>query len=132
MNRKHLQYLHHVATGLKIDLFDVLLFRRDSMRLHRWFELECGDSNQYGDWVIERDPETDKPFRISHNYRTGKTYRTAVPDMEKGARKRISERCKRLDLHFHIQTDPRGWSLYLCRTPISDTNYTNGFGIGAE
>lgn len=153
MNKKDVAYIHNVANWLDISIENVLLFRRDSMRLHNWFKQECGDSNAHADWCIERDPDTDKPYRITNYYGRGNvslfrrdsmhlhhitnyygrgtTRRTPIPDMEKGARKRISERCERLGLHFYIQTDPRGWALYLSRNPINDTNYTNGFGIGA-
>jgi hypothetical protein len=33
---------------------DASALRRISMTLHRWHELECGDSNDYGSWAIER------------------------------------------------------------------------------
>ena len=104
-------------------------FRRDSMTLHRWFERECGDSNDYCSWSIERDPETDIPYLVTYPH-NGKERRRRIPDREKGARKRIEERCKRSNLHYYIQTDPRGWSLYLSREPLTETNYTNGVGVG--
>lgn len=39
--------------------------------LHRWAELECGDGNEYGSWMIERDEETDKPYFIHHAHVSG-------------------------------------------------------------
>lgn len=69
--------------------------RRISMTLHRWYELECGDSNQYGDWAIEREDNGDgKPFLVRHIYaHDGKggarTVREPIADRERGAEKRL-------------------------------------------
>jgi hypothetical protein len=40
------------AAGVSYD--DAAALRRISMTLHRWHELECGDSNEYGAWCIVR------------------------------------------------------------------------------
>lgn len=48
--------------------------RRISMTLHRWFELECGDSNSYASWAIERDEADDKPYMIRHVYAHGQPF----------------------------------------------------------
>jgi hypothetical protein len=40
---------------LGIGYDDAYRLRRISMTLQRWFELECGDGNDYGSWAIERD-----------------------------------------------------------------------------
>lgn len=114
MNRKEISELYRNCERLGIEFDDILAFRRDSMTLRSWFEREC---NGY----IERNETTGKWF-----YRGT----TPIPDREKGARKRIAERCNRLNLHYYIQTDPRGWSLYLSREPLTDSNYTNGIGVG--
>ena len=129
MNRKEISELYRKCELLGIEFDDILAFRRDSMTLRSWFERECGDSNDYCSWSIERDPETDKPYMVTYPH-NGKERRRSIPDREKGARKRIADRCKRLNLRYYIQTDPRGWSLYLSREPLTGTNYTNGIGVG--
>lgn len=116
--------------------------RRISMTLRRWFELECGDSNEFSSWAIERD-DNGLPYLVRHIYRTGNralhtgahTTRTRIPDRETGAQKRLAaivdarnKRCYRagnyLDpndprqgmwLTTYIQTDPRGAALYILR-----------------
>lgn len=102
--------------------------RRISMTLRRWYELECGDGNDYGSWAIERDEETDIPYRVHHHYRHGSgkdtMTRTRIPDREKGAIRRLerilSDRFLRSSspggkLSYYLQTDPRGASLYIVR-----------------
>ena len=123
------QYIH-ISNKLEISLDNVWVFRRKSMTLRNWFEKECGDSNNFASWCIERDPETDKPFLVTYPH-TGKTRKRAVPDMEKGARRTIVNLCTKLGLFFFIQTDCRGLALYLSREELTDTNYNSkGFGVG--
>jgi hypothetical protein len=103
-----------------ITLPDSLALRRIAMTLHRWFELECGDGNNYGSWAIERDEATDKPFMVRHYYLHGRgkdyTSRCAIPDREKGARKRLAAIMSCYPaLGFYVQTDPRGAPLYILR-----------------
>lgn len=113
--------------------------------LQRWAELECGDSNNYASWAIERDEGTEKPFMIRHVYgqagRNGmigtkdRTIKTPVADREKGALKRLSNIMEsHPGLVSYHQTDPRGCALYVLRK--SDLNgdsidsvYTRGFGV---
>ena len=40
---------------------DAESLRRISMTLRRWFELECGNSNDHGSWAIVRGYKTNKP-----------------------------------------------------------------------
>jgi len=129
MNHKEISNLYRIAERLGINFDDVCYFRRDSMTLRRWFERECGDSNNYASWAVERAPETGIPYLVTYPY-NGKSYQTRIPDREKGARKRLSERCERLGLHYYIQTDCRGLALYLSKEPINDQNYINGYGVG--
>lgn len=107
--------------------------RRISMTLRRWFELECGDSNEYASWAIERDDNGDgPPYLVRHIYGHGRTpdrtTRTRIADRETGARKRLAaivEARNRRDwdqfgpfgkhLYTYIQTDPRGAALYILR-----------------
>ena len=90
--------------------------RRAEMTLQRWFEKECGDSNDYNSWAIERDEQTDKPFMVVHPHSGGKSRRYPVADREAGARKRV-ERIMSFhpDLWVYVQTDPRGCALYVGR-----------------
>ena len=95
--------------------------RRISMTLHRWFELECGDSNEYMSYSIERDETTAKPFMVYHP-NSGKTWREPIADRETGARKRllsiVNTRAARVgtcDVVTYVQTDPRGCALYVLR-----------------
>lgn len=129
MNRKEISNLYRIAESLGIEFGDVCAFRRDSMTLRRWFERECGDSNNYASWAVERDPDTDIPYLVTYPY-NGKERKTRIPDREKGARKRIDERCKRLNLHYYIQPDCRGLALYLSKEHLSSSDYTKGFGVG--
>ena len=130
MNRKEISNLYRIAERLEVEFDAVCDFRRDSMTLRRWFERECGDSNNFASWAVERDPETDIPYLVTYPH-NGKERRRRIPDLEKGARKRIAERCERLGLKYCIQTDPRGLSLYLSREEINDQNYNYvGCGVG--
>lgn len=130
MNCKEISNLYRIAERLGIEFDDVCSFRQDSMTLRRWFERECGDSNNYASWAVERDPDTDIPYLVTYPY-NGKVRKTRIPDREKGARKRIDERCKRFNLHYYIQTDCRGLALYLSREKIDGQNYNSvGFGVG--
>ena len=95
--------------------------RRISMTLHRWFELECGDSNTYGSWAIERDDNGDgKPFLVHHHYNHGNgkdtVSRTPIADRERGAIKRLKAILASYPtLTFYVQGDPRGAALYIIR-----------------
>ena len=101
--------------GYGINHADVHTLRRIEMTLSRWGELECGNSNAQCSWAIERDPDTDKPFMVRHMY-NGKIARTAIPDREKGALKRLGTLMANYPgLVAYHQTDPRGYSLYVIR-----------------
>jgi hypothetical protein len=104
--------------------------RRASMTLHRWAELECGDSNDYAGWSVERDEKTNVPYLVTYPH-TGKSHRRKVADREGGALKRIAAILKPLGLHFYHQTDPRGCVLYVSKEPLTDQNYSSrGIAIG--
>ena len=104
---------------------------RASRTLHRWFELECGDSNDYASWAIERDDETGRPYRVVHPYSPAHpSFKVWIPDREKGARARIAKVCAALGLHYYIQGDPRGAALWISRTPIDADRYTDAAPVG--
>ena len=131
MHRKEISNLYRIAERLGIEFNDVCSFRRDSMTLRRWFERESGDSNDDASWAVERDPETDIPYLVTYPHTSNKVIRTRVADREKGAHKRIAERCERLGLKYYIQPDCRGLALYLSREEVNDQNYNSiGYGVG--
>ena len=85
------------------------------MTLHRWYELECGDGNDYASWGIEREDATEKPYLVTYPHK-GQSYRSVIPDREKGAKKRLAAVMARYpELSVYLQTDPRGASLYILR-----------------
>jgi hypothetical protein len=91
--------------------------RRAEMTLHRWHELECGNSNVYGtSYSLNRNKETGKPF-MEYHHRDGRTAQSAYPDKEKGALQRIAETLKGKEniVGFYQQGDPRGCALYIIR-----------------
>ena len=93
---------------------DVDQLLRIERTLGRWFEKECGDSNQHMSWSIERDEKTEKPFMVYHPFDSNKVRREAIPDREANARKRLAViMAKYPALTAYIQTDPRGRSLYI-------------------
>lgn len=117
-------------TRAGIDYDDALALRRISSTLNRWFELECGDGNNYASWAIERDEATDLPYMVTYPH-VGKSRRTWIADREAGARKRLAAIMARYpSLRAYVQTDPRGASLYICR--LGDDNcqgYTHGIAV---
>lgn len=101
-----------------IGLEDADALRRIEMTLNRWGATECGDSNEYGSWAIERDELTDKPYMVRHHYRHGQgkdtVSRYPIADREKGALRRLAAiMVKYPDLIAYHQTDPRGCGLYV-------------------
>jgi hypothetical protein len=98
------------------------------MTLRRWFEQECGNSNERYSWAIERNEESGKPFHVRYLNNGGVRVAHPIPDREAGARKRLdaimTHRNKRNvlakdgasdSLSYYIQTDPRGAALYILR-----------------
>jgi hypothetical protein len=63
--------------------------RRIEMTLQRWAEAECGDSNEYASFSIERDEITGKPFRCVYPH-MGKMRRHPIADREAGALRRLN------------------------------------------
>lgn len=114
---------------------DAVAVRRIALTLHRWFELECGDSNNYSSWVIERDEQSEIPYMVHHHYRHGKgedsTTRIRIPDRETGARKRLDRIMSNYpQWRAYIQGDCRGGTIYLCKPEdATDSLYTRGVFI---
>ena len=126
--------------GIAYD--DAAAVRRISMTLQRWHELECGDSNDYASWVIERDgDEPDSPpYLVTHSHaKEGKTRRHRVPDRETGARRRLGVIMSRYPgFAAYVQGDPRGASLYVLAPDMlrADTTldcyYSRGVAVYKE
>lgn len=104
---------------------DAEALRRISMTLHRWHELECGDSSDYASWCITRGRKVDgafvhdeagKPFEERHVHTEKKARYTSIPDRERGALKRLDSIMKRYPgFAYYVQGDPRGAALYILR-----------------
>lgn len=131
MTRNHYDSIATLET-LGITYEDAASLRRISMTLHRWHELECGDSNDHSSWVIVRgekrpphpaDParfhydDNGKPFIERHIHRGSPDARyEAIADREKGALKRLATIMARYPtLTAYVQGDPRGAALYILR-----------------
>lgn len=117
--------------------------RRIEMTLQRWAEGECGDSNDYCSTCIERDEETNKPYRVTmpHDLPSSQATRTPIADREAGALKRLAAiMAKHPDFAAYHQGDCRGCMLYIVRKsdliqdgqplPI-DQHYTRGLAVAA-
>lgn len=100
--------------------------------LQRWGEMECGDSNDYASWSIERDETTGKPFKCVY-WHKGETTRTPIPDREAGALKRLQKiMASHPDFVAYHQTDCRGCQVYIVRKSDipADAKLENCYNIG--
>lgn len=118
---------HLNRNGIAADFDDANTLRRAQIALHRWAELECGDSNAGASWAIVRDEQSGIPYRCVYYHRGGnESRRYRIADKEAGALRRIAAICKRLNAYWYHQTDPRGCALYVSAEPIKDNDYTRG------
>jgi len=108
--------------GINATFEQAETLRRAELVLNRWHELECGNSNPYTSFNIQRDEETGKPF-MYYNPHKGESYRTPIADKEAGAIKRVKNICKELEIYYFQQGDPRGAALYVSKEPINDSDY---------
>lgn len=129
---------------------DAEALRRISMTLHRWHELECGDSNDYASWTIARGAffndsargkvfvhdDNGTPFEERHVHTENKARYTPMVDREKGALKRLQSIIARYPgFGYYVQGDPRGASLYILRPgdvkdgENADSVYTRGIAV---
>lgn len=136
------------ALGFTYD--ESAALRRIEMTLHRWDESECGDSNAFSSWCVERDEATNKPFRYVYPH-NGPMRRYPIADREAGAKRRLAQivmnRNLRLEprigdahpefIRAYHQSDCRGAALYLVRardipagTSI-DSCYNRGLCVAA-
>ena len=115
--------------GISLTWNQANTLRRASKTLHRWAELECGDSNAHASFAIERDEETDIPYMRIYPHHGEVKHRYRVPDREKGAQKRIAAAAREGGFHVYYQGDPRGCPLYISAEPLTDSNYNHGLAI---
>lgn len=125
--------------GFSFD--DAIALRRISMTLHRWHELECGDSNDWASWCITRGvknggefvhDDNGKPFIERHLHSENKARYEPIADREAGAKKRLAKIMKNYPEYiWYIQGDPRGAALYIVHksTPDVAANYTRGIAV---
>lgn len=138
MNQKAKFELFQRLQALGFSYDEAQKLRRIEMTLQRWAEQECGDSNDYCSTSTERDPETEKPFRIimPHNLPPSKATRYAIADREAGALRRLAGIMRgHPELVSYHQSDPRGCMLYILRkSDLADgadinANYTRGLAV---
>lgn len=125
-NQKTITLIDRAALyGILLSFEQAHTLRRAELTLHRWAELECGDSNEHASYAVERDETSNRPFMViySHN---GKTRRYPVADREAGALKRVAAVCKKAGIFFFHQTDPRGCALYISKEQLSANDYSRG------
>src|SRR5262245_46232818 len=124
MNKQTLEMLNRlVAAGISLD--DAYALRRIAMTLHRWHELECGDSNDYASWCITRGYKRNGDFEHKddgdayeerHVHTENKARYTKIADRERGAHNRLKAIMTRYPgFRAYVQGDPRGASLYVLR-----------------
>jgi hypothetical protein len=108
------------AAGFRWE--DACALRRISMTLHRWHELECGDSNDYASWCVTRGymrregagkwfehDDNGNAFIERHYHSENKARYESIPDRERGALKRLAAIVARYPgFGFYVQGDPRG------------------------
>ena len=87
-------------------------FALEEHRLQRWSEQECNGE-------IQRDDETDKPYRW-FGFGGTAAARYAIADREKGCIRRCKEIAASYGLKFFHQSDPRGCQVHVYRE--SDLN----------
>lgn len=123
------------ARDIPASFHDANTLRRAEKTLSRWYEAECGDSDDYASYSIERDEETGVPYWIVRRHRDGPKAisRNRIPDKERGAIRRVVRVCNSImsngapnspNVYHYVQTDPRGCCLYVGTEPLTDQNYS--------
>lgn len=111
--------------GIDISPFHARSLRLADLTLHGWHEMECGADNGHASVCIERDEDTGRPYRIVLPHDSNTRQRYLVRDLEAGAIRRVEQVCRANGLHYYVQGDPRGCSLYVSDEPLDDQNYSS-------
>lgn len=137
MTKRQAENYRMLVDGLRelgFDYDEIDRLHRIEMTLHRWSEAECGDSNDYCSWAIERDENTNKPYRVTYPH-DGPSRRHAIADRETGALNRLKAICaNHPGIWFYYQTDCRGCALYVgtveqLRGDKPDNAYSRGIAV---
>lgn len=133
-----MKYNFSSLINLGISYSDAVQLRRISMTLHRWHEMECGDSNNYASWSLVRGKkigktfeydDAGKPYIESHAHSDSKASYFPTPDRERGALRRLSAIMANYPtLTAYVQTDPRGCALYIGHE-LTDSTYNRGVAV---
>lgn len=125
-NNDELLSARAIKRGIPLTPTDARTLRLAQLTLRRWAERECGDSDDYAAWAIERDEQIGIPYLVTYPHTSTRVIRTRIPDREAGALARVATLCARLELYSYHQTDPRGCALWVSRDPLTDATYTDG------
>jgi hypothetical protein len=118
--------LHQLSRkGVILHYGQVDTLRRAQMTLHSWGVVECGQSDNHKSWSITRDEERGFPILTVYPKDGSASYKSRIADRESGALKRVAALCQAHGLYYYHQTDPRGCSLYVGTSPLTDNNYSS-------
>jgi hypothetical protein len=112
--------------GINATFDQANTLRRAELTLRRWYEQECGDSDNYKSWAIERDEQTEIAYMCIYPHNENKPRRYRIPDREAGAKRRVQAIAANLGLHVYYQTDPRGAALYVSPEPFPEFDHNRG------
>ena len=128
-SKTELLALRMARRGINVTWAQANVLRRAEIILHRWAELECGDSDSSKSWAIERD-ENEIPHMVIHPHDGSQSRSYRIPDREAGAVRRVARVCKEAGLHYRTQSDPRGAVLFVSAEPIPENDIHRAFAIG--
>src|SRR3990167_3380913 len=115
-NTARLAQLAQNAARYGVGAADLATLLRAERTLRRWYERECGDSNDYAGFSIERDEATDLPYWCVYPHTSNTVTRTRIRDLEAGAKRRIAKVLAGYPgLVAIYQGDPRGCALSIAR-----------------
>jgi hypothetical protein len=113
--------------GINATFDQANTLRRAEITLRRWYEQECGNSDNYKSWSIERDENGEgPPYMVIYPHSENKSRRYRIPDREAGTKRRVEAIAKELGLSVYYQTDPRGAALYVSREPFPEFDHNRG------
>ena len=113
--------------GIEASFEQAEMLRKAQKTLHSWDEAECGNSNNYASWSIERHEISGIPFHCTYPHNTNRVIKTRIPDREAGALRRVAAVCRALNIGYYHQSDCRGAALYV-GNGMDESNYS-GKGV---